>query len=479
MLTNAIFGPPGTGKTTELLRLVEDAVQRGYGRYEIGFFSFTRAAAGEALKRLGIRQSDKICTLHSLAFRAAGVNPQQMVDGRKLRAFGKEAGIPFSGSSSDEYGEQMEEGDKYIAIYDRSRARLISHEKEYYEGEDRPGDFAQFQHCVQSYENWKKAYGFVDYTDLLIRYIESPINHGAKIVYIDESQDLSPLQWKMVDVMLSFDQVAEATIAGDDDQAIYEWAGADPHGMANWVGARGATVQVLSQSYRVPKSVHEVAREVVARIKNRVKKSYRSAPRPGRVVRYGSGFDVNSLQLAHGQDVMILCRSGTQKQEVEEALIGSRLPYKMEGGRPGLFDSYWAQALRTWFKLSRGENVTAQDLESFGKAATLQGKQLLSKRDIRGIVDLGPERAVSVPAHLVEFFREADLSSTPTIRVSTIHAAKGREAQRVILHTGITGRTQRGMVANPDAEARVWYVGVTRAKEQLDVVTGADMGYEL
>ena len=53
-------------------------------------------------------------------------------------------------------------------------------------------------------------------------------------VVLDEAQDLSPLQWQMIDKMLSFPQVEEVTIAGDDDQAIYEWAGADPHGMAGF-----------------------------------------------------------------------------------------------------------------------------------------------------------------------------------------------------------------------------------------------------
>lgn len=64
----------------------------------------------------------------------------------------------------------------------------------------------------------------------------------------------------------------------------------------------------------------------------------------------------------------------------------------------------------------------------------------------------------------------------PNVKLSTIHGAKGMEAERVILYTGMTERVFDGMARNPDAEHRVFYVGVTRAKHTLDVVHGA-LGY--
>ena len=42
---------------------------------------------------------------------------------------------------------------------------------------------------------------------------------------VDEAQDLTPLQWDMVVKIAS--AVDRVYIAGDDDQAIYEWNGAD------------------------------------------------------------------------------------------------------------------------------------------------------------------------------------------------------------------------------------------------------------
>lgn len=477
MQTYALFGPPGTGKTTEMLRLIADAKNRGFQPDDIGFFSFTRAAANEALKRLGITRSDKICTLHSWAFRAAGASPMQMVDGFKLRKFGASAGIEFSGAQSDEFGDQMGVGDKYLAIYNLARSRLTSHEDEYYDSDERPGDFAQYKHCIESYENWKTAFGYLDFTDLIEMYVKNPRNHHARVLFVDEAQDLSPLQWQMVDRMCEFTQVLEVTIAGDDDQAIFEWSGADPHGMAKFLERTAGELQTLKQSYRVPVAVHEVARGIVATIENRVKKSYRAAPRDGIVTRTATGF--SQALVSHGDDVLVLVRSGTQRKEVEEELIAHRVPYRTEGGKPGLFDSMWADAIRLKHRMASGHVPSTAEAELLFKAASPVGKKQLGDQNWAGYCALSDERAVAIPPQFIEFFREADLTQTPTIRLSTIHAAKGREARRVVLHTGITARVEMGMEHNADAEARVFYVGVTRAKEELEIVSGYDRSYSV
>ena len=67
---------------------------------------------------------------------------------------------------------------------------------------------------------------------------------------------------------------------------------------------------------------------------------------------------------------------------------------------------------------------------------------------------------------------DLDLDAEPTIRLSTIHAAKGHEAQRVILLTDMTTRVAQTAESNPDDEIRVFYVGMTRSKHTLDIVEG-------
>ncbi len=175
---------------------------------------------------------------------------------------------------------------------------------------------------------------------------------------------------------------------------------------------------------------------------------------------------------------MILCRTAMAKGRIEKDLIEARIPYRNNGGKPGIYDSQIADAIRIFRKLERGEKISHGEGEKLMRQSNTVTRVELQRETIGPMLKRGIERSLNIPFQQVEFFRDADLDAAPTIRLSTIHSAKGQEADQVVVDTSITERTESEMVKNPDAEARVWYVAVTRTKDQLDIVD-SDRSYDL
>ena len=71
--------------------------------------------------------------------------------------------------------------------------------------------------------------------------------------------------------------------------------------------------------------------------------------------------------------------------------------------------------------------------------------------------------------------RKEKFNGIPRITASTIHGAKGGEAENVVLFTDISPAADEEMRRNPDDMHRVFYVGVTRAKENLYLVEPQDL----
>lgn len=472
--STVIYGPPGCGKTTDLVNRLSEAVEI-WGGSRVLFLSFTKAAASEAVARTGAISISKnaVGTIHSLMFRLCNMVSDAVVDKDKLARFGVKTGFRFKGTMND-MGDDMETGDHYLSVLYRAVNRKSSLASEYHEA-GRPGNWAEFVFFCDSYRNWKLANGYVDFNDMIQRYIADPQPHGANAVFIDEAQDLSDLQWDAVKALVSFDTVKQVVIAGDDDQAVFEWAGANPSGMKVFEDVTKATRVILRQSWRIPSKVHSMAMELIGRVRNRVAKEYFPRQEQG-VIKRMSAF--NPSIIPQGKEILILCRSYHTKNAIEQELIRHLIPYRNEGGIPGMFDSRIANAVRSFNKLYSLDEPTKTDLNRILAVADDRTKADIRRGDLDSVRKRGYLRSLKIPIHLIDFFKSADLSKPANVRLSTIHSAKGREADHVILNTGLTMRTLRSMDDNPDAEARVWYVGLTRAKRELNILEG-DMAYRI
>ena len=290
-----IFGPPGTGKTTTLIKLLKEAVANGISPREIGFFSFTNFSTKVARQRvkaefpnLDIDEDfDGFRTLHSLAYQTLPSKLDLMTpeDARKF-------------DSDFMVEEVMLEEDDITSIVYRAkhsvidaaavaRSRLISFE-DHLKSLNRSDSYRlnkwlgyPSKHCEvplsaedlpklvsfnEAFEAYKCSLGVIDYTSILeLACLQSKSIPDFKIVFIDEAQDLSALQWAFAERVMA--KAEKIYLAGDDDQAICQSFGAAPEELVTYECA----VEIpLEQSYRIPPRVHQFLfseRGIVNRLK--------------------------------------------------------------------------------------------------------------------------------------------------------------------------------------------------------------------
>lgn len=476
-----IYGPPGTGKTRRCLKLIYDYIKSGQ-LGKILFCSHTRAAAHEAMSRWpkDLKHRVDIQTLHSVCFRALKLSRAQTVDFNKLKAFGEEFGIDM--------GEEGL-GRDFLEVLSLSRSKGISAVDAYMQSW-RPGTESYFDAFAKSYQAWKDSFGYVDFDDMLAlgkqRLTVDQVRYP--LIVIDEAQDLTPLHWRVVYRMIALLPKSRVIIAGDDDQALYAFAGADPAGMPQFAEHTGAESQVLSQSFRITQQVYNVAQAIIANVKNRVPKAY--VPRTGFDGKPAQGLyqvwpHMDYLQLSRDRDSLLLYADRFVRAEVEPILQENGHVYKALNGFPSPIDSRAGKALRTIMTHSDDEiiNGDADELRSTVRnGLSAQGQQAwdsINRREIlarirrddwSNLYQLRPQHA--------DYFRNVDWKAPQNVRISTMHGAKGLQGDDVHLILSLSQAAWAQAATDPDSLHRLFYTAVTRTRENLYIYDG-EQGYEL
>ena len=487
------IGPPGCGKTFTLLNMVDEELGAGTPPDRIGLVTFTRRAAEEARDRaakkfnLTPRQLPYFKTLHSLCFGALGLTSADVMEGRALLEFGDWMGLKVSGRGSLDEGSSFgfEVGDRCLFLINLARVRGVTLRQQYDASTDYDLPWNVVERTARGLEEYKRARGLIDFTDMLQTFVDSEWSARLDVLLVDEAQDLSALQWKVVERLSK--GVRRLVVAGDDDQAIFRWAGAD---VEQLISMRGGD-RVLGQSWRVPAAVQAVASEVLSRVKHRRPKEWRARPEEGSVDRVQRLDDVD---VQPGDDVLVLCRNSTYLRDDAAALFRSEGILFEWRGQPSVRGAV-IDAVRLWERLRRGDTVSVDeavqvyDMMAAGEGYARGAKKLpgFQDRDAQvGLADLKARGGLLTDviwhdaltrvtleerAYMLKALRRGEhLTRRPTVRLSTIHGSKGGQADHVVLMRDMAFRSWREGEAAPEDEARVFYVGVTRAKQKLTIV---------
>ena len=522
----AYFGPPGTGKTTTLSHLVCHYAEEE-GSDSLLLTSFTKAAAQELAGRDLALTPGSIGTLHSHCYRAldhptiaeSKAKDWNIAFPHYPMSVSHASSVQDSASAGkqslpDEHDTRQQDllGDTLLAAlnYARSSLRPVP------AGDGALGLF------VRHWCDWKAQYGYLDFTDLLEQGVKllrvAPGNPRTLIV--DEAQDLTPLQWKLV---AQWSQHTTRTIAGgDDDQCLYQWCAADPTPL---LAAPSTSKHVLPKSYRLPIAIYDYAQQYLNAIETREPKTWSSNGLPGLQTHATYSWERPSTMLplieatlsVGWETCMVLAPCGYMLDPLVRFLRAEGIPFGNPwrrrrgdwnplhyGGRgmssvARLRDFLRPRArLWTWAELAswgvmlrqrgnmlpgattlltlHGDETTVCSLDMLTQIftpAALQGALQGGLQWLEGCLLKRFAAAMAFPLRVYKRYGRAALAADPRIIVGTCHSVKGGEADRVILFTELSRMFQQARALGGDAAdsvERMLYVGATRAREELYVV---------
>ena len=504
--TVKIFGPPGTGKTETLIsRVLTRALQNKIAPQEIAFISFTNKAINTATSRAlsafpQYTSEDfyRFKTLHKYCrryFEEDIFDPKDcMVD------FALEGKI-IKYSDKRLADDNFTYKDWSLSIYSKARNMLVNPTEVYKRESYKRDSLDVFIRKIKTYENYKKSGGersFIDFDDMIERAIDEVNFPPLKILILDEAQDCTPLQWSVIYKMA--DKIDRIYLAGDDDQGIYKWNGADPKYFTTFFPGRKVK---LRKTKRFGEAVHHFSQIIRRGILDSEEKDYEHVDKKGFVKRYLNFKEIPFSQLEGTW--YILGRINSTVNELRMVAKDAGLYYSDNDNNKCFDPSQW-EAIKAWTRISSGKKIDKRQAEKMYKyirelkspdyRAT---KFWINEPDFKEYnfkdlkewcgLDLPDEaqqkqwwwilRRNFTPRQIIYFLRllrrygQKQLDEDPQIIIDTIHSVKGGEANHVVLYgkgnfpSNFKSKTKQEKID----EKKVWYTGATRARDTIHLLT--------
>lgn len=484
------YGPPGTGKTTKLMSVVQEIVTGGTPLHEIGYLSFSRAAANVIKDRMGAKDQDVrwFRTLHGAACKQLGLG-SAIIDWKDYKEFSAITRMMISpDDGTEEYN--VEKGIDFNICkraWDMSLTTLEPLSKVVRALPDHPNlQPTRLNNFIEAWVKFKADRKKFDFMDMLTMYDREGLPLPIRKACGDEMQDLSPLQWRVFHKMTA--NCDEVHMAADDDQNIFGFIGASPDGFLDHPCDEE---HVLPKSWRVPENIGGFADKVIRKVPHRKEKNVEWKPEPGSV----KAVNIDPLNMPwarwlseyhndEGTSIMVLTRhrKGASKFATDLKLAG--IAHSFQGETMNSWPE--AKVLHSLYSLREGKTITPRSAvmlaEAFGKPTEQYRRMGVRDKvsempgiDLKGAAWLGTnsssrrtrERFNSL-LNLVRRQGYEKLAADPKIVVQTMHSSKGDEANLVIVVPDCTNVVKRN--CETATEIRLAYVALTRAKRDVAVL---------
>ena len=327
--------------------------------------------------------------------------------------------------------------------------------------------------------------GNLDEAKDVVRFAAEMIENGEveqskiakSVLVIDEAQDMGDDDFRLVQALMRQNEEMRVIAVGDDDQNIYAFRGSDSKHMQSLVNQEGAKFYEMTDNYRSAKAIVDCANRFVQRIPGRMKHtSIRSATgEEGNVMTLKSLLDAE-IKVEGSTAVFTRTNEETMLMayELEQRGLHATIAQSMGGFRFGNLAE-----VRYFLKQLDGKNEVTISKEKWQEAKrrtleTYASSTCLSVME-RFFEDFEKTHQYYYRSDLREFIFESNIedfiaADEKSVFVSTIHKAKGREFDTVYLLSPIPdGRDVNDM--------RAYYVGLTRAKRNLVLVTNPPAQY--
>lgn len=485
--TKIYVASAGTGKTTTLMDLLSKCLETSKPK-EIAFTTFTKAGAQEAIERALIKNTscklsdlEGFSTLHALCYRRVPRKP--MLTSHDYKELGQLIDIPMTGNvrhGNDGFIYNNSVGNQMLYLDSLMRNLLISSEEVIREQINCRINKQTLQEFHENYRAYRQKINKYDFTDQLETFVSQNEEYNFKYVFVDEAQDLSPLQWKAIKCITKNSETV--FVAGDDKQSIYKFAGGDPKSLINMKGER----IVLDTSYRLPENVLNYAESIAENIEEKQDYTVKPINNGGVVQKIHS---LSELDMSQGT-WFLLCRNKIYMPYYEDALMKKKTLFVSSSG-DSMFNQKQIDYILLWEQLRRGYKFKGAKIKELYREFLPTGRVLA--RGAKKLMDSMPDEELFDKNQLVDDFglkttgkwdsvfklpditkelllkAETDnrLENSCDIEINTIHGTKGREADNVVILPDITEITYKSMLNDLDNEHRVFYVAATRAKKNL------------